>query len=133
MSNHGSFQLVPRRRHPLTRGTADGIPTMDSEAPVTVRPVRELRSKISGTRIQLCRARYDQGPHGYPVLEVEPMTLFSILFLTHQVSITITTNIHCNSITRKASPFLHRRTAGSLSRGTVTILCGKPAVTVSYC
>ena len=62
-----------------------------------------------------CRADHDQGPHGYPVLEVEPMTLLSYSCLLVTPSYFLT-NSHCNPITREAPQLLHGRTAGSPCR-----------------
>ena len=50
--------------------------TQQTESSVAVYPVRRVGS-VQDFRhqdtLEQCRADYDQGPHGYPVSEVEPM------------------------------------------------------------
>ena len=54
----------------------------ESESSVAVCPVRRQCPRFRATGCTRCRAVHDQGPHGYPVSEVQPMTLRSVVVST---------------------------------------------------
>ena len=53
-----------------------------SELSVAVCPVRRQCPRFRATGYTMCRAAHDQGPRGYPVSEVQPMTLRSVVVST---------------------------------------------------
>jgi len=76
--------------------------TGGSESSVAICPVRRQCPRFRATGYTMCRAVHDQGPRGYPVSEVEPMTLRSVIVSTD-------------------GPFTH-----SLLAFTVTLSLGRP-------